>query len=75
LFAALEVTTRLVRTGQYYRLRLECLGFMNELIAGHAHREIHVVLDNLNTRKPKKDRWLKKHPHVHFHFRPAYSSC
>ncbi len=34
----------------------------------------HVVLDNLNTHKPKCDRWLQRHPNVHFHFTPTYSS-
>jgi hypothetical protein len=29
---------------------------------------IHVVLDNLNTHKPKNDRWIKRHPNVRFHF-------
>ncbi len=24
--------------------------------------ELHVVLDNLNTHKPKRDRWLKRYP-------------
>jgi transposase len=35
---------------------------------------IHVVLDNLHTHKPKQDRWLQSHPHVHLHFIPTYSS-
>ena len=34
---------------------------------------MHVVLDNLDTQK-KCDRWLKKHPNVHFHFTPTRSS-
>jgi hypothetical protein len=29
--------------------------------------QIHVVLDNLDTHKPKNDRWLKRHPNLHFH--------
>ena len=33
----------------------------------------HVILDNLNTHK-KNERWLKKHPKVHFHFTPTRSS-
>jgi len=52
----------------------EFLDFMNEIVAAHPSREIHVVLDNLNTHKPKEDRWLKRHCHVHFHFIPTYSS-
>jgi transposase len=75
LFAALEITTGLVKTAHYQRRRRrEFLDFMNEVIAAHPDREIHVVLDNLNTHKPKDDRWLKRHPKVHFHFTPTYSS-
>ena len=75
LFAALEVTTGQVKTAHYpRRRRREFLDFMNELVAGHPERQIHVVLDNLNTHKPKQDRWLKRHPSVHFHFTPTYSS-
>ena len=74
LFAALEVTTGLVKTGHYRGRRREFLDFMNEIVAAHPGREIHVVLDNLNTHKPKDDRWLKRHRNVHFHFIPTYSS-
>ena len=75
LFAALEVTTGLVKTAHYQRRRRrEFLDFMNEIVAAHADREIHVILDNLNTHKPKEDRWRKRHNHVHFHFIPTYSS-
>ena len=75
LFAALEITTGQVKTAHYSRRRRrEFLDFMNEIVAEHPHREIHVVLDNLNTNKPKQDRWLKHHPNVRFHFTPTYSS-
>jgi transposase len=53
--------------------RREFLDFMNELEAKNPEQEIHVVLDNLNTHKPKEDRWLKAHPQVHFHFIPTRS--
>ena len=46
---------------------------MNRVVAAFPDRELHVVLDNLNTHK-KCDRWLKKHPNVHFHFTPTRSS-
>jgi transposase len=46
---------------------------MNELVASYPGKELHVVLDNLNTHKPKEDRWLKTHPQVHFHFIPTHS--
>src|SRR5207245_2359787 len=62
LFAALEVATGLVKAGHYRRRRrLEFLHFMNRLVAEHPGREMHVILDNLNTHKPKHDRWLSPH--------------
>ena len=75
LFAALDVATGLVKTGHYQRRRrIEFLDFMNRLVAEHAGREIHVILDNLNTHKPKDDRWLARHKNVHFHFTPTHAS-
>ena len=62
LFAALEVASgRIVAEHSKRRRRVEFLGFMNRVVAAFPDRELHVVLDNLNTHK-KCDRWLKKHP-------------
>ena len=47
---------------------------MNDIVSANPDREIHVILDNLNTHKPKRDCWLKAHPRVHLHFTPTYSS-
>jgi transposase len=75
LFAALDILTGQVQTAHYpRRRRREFLDFMNDVVAAHPGKEIHVILDNLNTHKPKQDRWLKAHPNVHFHFTPTYSS-
>jgi transposase len=75
LFAALNVATGKVSGRQYKRRRrIEFLDFMNRIVAEHPGREIHVILDNLNTHKPKNDRWLKRHPRVHFHFTPTKAS-
>jgi transposase len=75
LFAALDVITGEVQTGHYARRRRrEFLDFMNEVVTANPGRELHVILDNLNTHKPKQDRWLKMHPQVHLHFTPTYSS-
>ena len=75
LFAALEISTGPVTAADHNRRRRrEFLDFMNEIVAAHPGREIHVVLDNLNTHKPKEDRWLKRHPNVRSHFTPTYSS-
>jgi transposase len=76
LFAGLNVATAQVKTGHYTRKRRrEFLDFMNQLVAGYpADLEIHVILDNYRTHKPKHDRWLQRHPNVHFHFTPTHAS-
>jgi transposase len=76
LFAALEVATGLVQAGHYRRRRRrEFLDFMNEIVRSYDPEvELHVILDNLNTHKPKRDRWLARHPNVHFHYTPTHAS-
>lgn len=75
LFAALDIATGEVRAGHYKRRRrIEFLDFMNKLVAEHPDRDIHVVLDNLSTHKPKRDMWLARHPNVRFHFTPTHAS-
>ena len=75
LFAALEVATGLAQTAHHARKRRrEFLDFMNEVVAAHPATELHVVLDNLSTHKPKHDRWLARHRNVQFHFTPTHAS-
>ncbi len=75
LFAALDVATGLVQAGHYRRRRrVEFLDFMNRVLAAYPGKELHVIMDNLNTHKPKHDRWLARHPRVHFHFTPTHAS-
>ncbi|MGZ3362057.1 MAG: IS630 family transposase [Xanthobacteraceae bacterium] len=75
LFAALDLASGKI-VGRHYkrRRRIEFLNFMNHVVAAHPEREIHVVLDNLSTHKPKRDMWLKRHKNVHFHYTPTHSS-
>ncbi len=47
---------------------------MNRTVAAHPGQEIHAILDNRNTHKPKHDRWLARHPNVHFHFTPTHAA-
>src|SRR5262245_1704978 len=47
---------------------------MNDLVATYKGKDLHVILDNLSTHKPKDDRWLKRHPDVQFHFTPTRAS-
>ena len=66
LFAAFEVATgKVITSHKTRRRRVEFLDFMNDIVAAHPDSAIHVVLDNLNTHKPKKDRWLKRHPNAY----------
>jgi transposase len=76
LFAALNVATGLVKAGHYQRRRRrEFLDFMNELVRDlGSEQQIHVILDNLNTHKPKRDRWLARHRNVQFHYTPTHAS-
>lgn len=75
LFAALDVGSGQV-VGKHYRRRrrLEFLDFMNRVVKQHEGMEIHVILDNLSTHKPKRDMWLARHPNVQFHYTPTHSS-
>src|SRR5215469_12416082 len=77
LFAAFNVLTGQVPLVHHRRRRRrrEFLDFMNELFAAYGPDQImHVILDNLSTHKPKHDRWLARHPNVHFHFIPTRAS-
>jgi transposase len=75
LFAALNVATGEVQAAHTKRRRrVEFLKFMNQVVARHPGKPIHVVLDNLNTHKPKHDRWLARHKRVQFHYTPTHSS-
>jgi transposase len=75
LFAAFNVANGAITARHYRRRRrVEFLDFMNRIVAAHPGREIHVILDNLNTHKPKRDRWLARHPDVHFHYTPTGAS-
>jgi len=75
LFAALETATGQVTAGHYQRRRrVEFLDFMNRVVGAHPDREIHVIVDNLSTHKPKRDMWLARHKNVHFHYIPTHAS-
>jgi transposase len=74
LFAALEVATgKVIASHSKRRRRVEFLGFLNTVVTAFPDRQLHVILDNLNTHK-KNERWLAKHPRVHFHFTPTRAS-
>ncbi len=75
LFTALETATGQVISGHYHRRRrVEFLDFMNRIVDAYPEKELHVILDNLSTHKPKRDLWLARHKNVHFHFIPTHAS-
>jgi transposase len=76
LFAGLEVATGQITTGHFSRhRRREFLSFMNDVVGGYpADQQLHVILDNYSTHKPKHDRWLARHKNVHFHYTPTHAS-
>lgn len=59
LFAALEVATgKIIATHSKRRRRIEFLDFMDSVTTAFPDRQLHVILDNLNTHK-KNEHWLK----------------
>ena len=75
LFAAFNIASGEAVARHYQRRRrVEFLDFMNRVVAAHAGREVHVILDNLNTHKPRRDTWLARHKNVHFPFTPTHAS-
>jgi len=77
LFAALNVATGevIARCKPQHRAQ-DFVAFLREVEATVTPSlDIHVVLDNLSAhRAPPVQRWLLRHPRVHFHFTPTYAS-
>jgi transposase len=77
LFAALNVATGevLARCTRRHRAA-DLVAFLRDLDARvESGLDLHVVLDNLSAHKaPPVQRWLLRHPRVHFHFTPTYAS-
>jgi transposase len=55
---------------------VEFVGFLGDILASQpAEREIHVIADNLSAHKTDNvTEFLTKHPNVHLHYTPTYSS-
>lgn len=77
LFAALNVASGEIHHKCLPRhRRVEFLKFMTGVEATvEKGLSLHVILDNYATHKtPEVDRWLRRHPRVHFHFTPTSAS-
>src|SRR5437899_10116120 len=77
LYAAFNTRTGEVlgKTAQRHT-SAEFVAFLSEIIAHQTKRkEIHVIADNLSAHKTSKvEEFLARHPNVHLHFTPTYSS-
>jgi len=47
---------------------------MNRIVRYNPGREIQVIIDNLNTHKPKRDMWLARHKNIHFDYVHTHAS-
>jgi len=76
LFAALEVHSGKILGRCAPRHTSEAfVTFLDEALAQHRGKTIHVILDNLAVHKtPTVKSWMAKHPKVQFHFTPTYAS-
>jgi DDE superfamily endonuclease len=76
LFAALEVATGRVTERCYPRHRhREFLAFREQVAPAHPRRQLHVVVDNLATRKhPTVGAWLARHSRVRLQFTSTSAS-
>lgn len=76
LLAALEIATgKVLAHVKQRRTSVNFLRFMEDVVAGYPDKDLHVVLDNLNIHKNEAaQKWLQRHPGVHFHYVPTHAS-
>jgi len=76
LLAALEIATGKVTAHiKQRRTSVNFLRFMDDVAATYPAEKLHVVLDNLNIHKNEAaQKWLERHPGVHFHYIPTHAS-
>ncbi len=76
LLAALEIATgKVLAHVRQRRTSANFLQFMDDVVAAFPERDLHVVLDNLNTHKNEAaQRWLARNPRVRFHHTPTHAS-
>src|ERR1035437_2305652 len=76
LLAALEIASgQVVAHVKQRRTSVNFLRFLKDVVEAFPKQELHMVLDNLNIHKnAAAQRWLKRHPRVHFHYTPTHAS-
>ncbi len=76
LYAALEVSSGQVRGHCAPRhTATEFVRFLEQATRGYPRKEVHLIVDNFTAHKTAAVHgWVAKHPHVHLHYTPTYSS-
>lgn len=76
LLAALDIATgRVIGHVKDQRTSANFLRFMNDVVAAFPTGDLHIILDNLNIHtNAAAQRWLTRHPSVHFHHTPTHAS-
>jgi transposase len=76
LLAALEIATgKVMAHVKQRRTSVNFLRFMEDVAAAYPDKPLHVVLDNLNIHTNQAaQKWLQRHPRVHFHYIPTHAS-
>lgn len=76
LLASLDIATgEVIAHVRKDRTSVTFLKFMDAVVGKQKGKDIHVVLDNLNTHNNKAaQQWLKDNPNVKFHFTPTHAS-
>jgi transposase len=76
LLAALAIATgKVLAHVKLRRTSVNFLRFMEDVVAAYPEKQLHVVLDNLNIHKNETaQKWLQRHPRVHFHYIPTHAS-
>ena len=76
LFAALEIATgKVTHETRARHTGKDFLAFLRLVARSYPTGELHLILDNVSTHKTADvQRWLARHPRVHFHFTPTSAS-
>ena len=76
LFYALEVHTSGSNTTSLNKRpsRRGFLNYLNCIVREYPNTDIHVIHDNIHNHNPRRERWLKIHKNVNFHFTPTKTS-
>jgi transposase len=77
LFAALDMANgRVIGECMPKHRQTEFLKFLRRIDRETAHDlDLHLIVDNYSTHKGEKiQKWLARHPRIHFHFTPTSSS-